>query len=401
MESMELKHRSWQAPGFYCFAVGALAVTVINDGWFGLDAGAFSGDPDTAAKLFEAAYLPAGVIKTSTNAWLVETSAKRILIDAGGSSVLFPDAGRVISNPVRGRNRRDDDRHGDPDASARGSRHRVADARRTAGFSECDGPCQRGRAWLLDVGHGLRDIAGPLQSLLRCRAACDQALCAATDHVQGRRGTCARTYCRDGAGAHRRTHHAADIFAGLRVADLGRSRAQRRVAASGPGAQPSLRSRSCDGRCHAEDSAGDGRDREIAGRGITSLLPGARPCRTSAERIRLRAGIVERRSLLTGACCCPACERHGNRMTMRLGGPEVGLAPQIVDAQRVSLSSGGIVGGRAIVKAIRRDASVCMRVCPVLFAPRRRTLNQMRAESMHASVAVRLQLASFYELTLR
>ncbi len=95
---MELTHRSLQAPGFYRFAVGALAVTVINDGWFALDTGAFSGDAASAAQLLDAAYLPTGIIKTSTNAWLVETGAKRILIDAGSSPALLPDAGRVIHN---------------------------------------------------------------------------------------------------------------------------------------------------------------------------------------------------------------------------------------------------------------------------------------------------------------
>jgi glyoxylase-like metal-dependent hydrolase (beta-lactamase superfamily II) len=87
-----------QAPGVYRHKVGAFEVTVLSDGWLGLDPKIFSGDAAGAAKLLESAFLPKDAVPTSVNEWLVNTGDKLVLVDTGTSNVFAPTLGRMATN---------------------------------------------------------------------------------------------------------------------------------------------------------------------------------------------------------------------------------------------------------------------------------------------------------------
>jgi glyoxylase-like metal-dependent hydrolase (beta-lactamase superfamily II) len=87
-----------QAPGVYRTKVGAFEVTVLSDGWIPLKAELFSGNADGAAKLLERAFLPKDAIPTAVNEWVVNTSDRLVLVDAGTSNVFAPTLGRMPKN---------------------------------------------------------------------------------------------------------------------------------------------------------------------------------------------------------------------------------------------------------------------------------------------------------------
>src|SRR5437667_8865245 len=69
-----------QVPGVYRQKVGAFEVTVLSDGWLPIETKIFSGDPASAEKLLENAFLPKDATPTAVNEWLVNTGDKLVLI---------------------------------------------------------------------------------------------------------------------------------------------------------------------------------------------------------------------------------------------------------------------------------------------------------------------------------
>jgi glyoxylase-like metal-dependent hydrolase (beta-lactamase superfamily II) len=87
-----------QAAGIYRLKVGGFEVTVLNDGWLGIETKMFTGSPDGAAKLLEQSFQPAAEITTHVNEWLVNTPDKLILVDTGTSNLFGPTLGRMTRN---------------------------------------------------------------------------------------------------------------------------------------------------------------------------------------------------------------------------------------------------------------------------------------------------------------
>lgn len=88
-----------QAPGFYRMMLGDFEITALNDGTVDLPmdkllAGAKAGQ---VTKAFDKAYLKAPV-ETSVNAYLVNTGAKLVLIDAGAAGLFGPTLGKLLAN---------------------------------------------------------------------------------------------------------------------------------------------------------------------------------------------------------------------------------------------------------------------------------------------------------------
>jgi len=85
-----------QAPGVYRLKVGAIEVTVLNDGSAALPTKYFSGDPEGAAKLLDAAFVAnKEMAPTTFNEWLINTGDKLILVDTGYSTGAGPKAGKL------------------------------------------------------------------------------------------------------------------------------------------------------------------------------------------------------------------------------------------------------------------------------------------------------------------
>jgi hypothetical protein len=84
-----------QAAGVYRVKVGALEVTVLNDGSAALPTKFFSGDPTGVAKLMEAAFTPGDMAPTTFNEWLINTGDKLVLVDTGYSNGAGAMAGKL------------------------------------------------------------------------------------------------------------------------------------------------------------------------------------------------------------------------------------------------------------------------------------------------------------------
>lgn len=85
-----------QAPGIYRLKIGALEVTVLNDGSAALPTKYFSGDAEGAAKLLDNAFVAnKEMAPTTFNEWLINTGDKLILVDTGYSSAIGPMAGKL------------------------------------------------------------------------------------------------------------------------------------------------------------------------------------------------------------------------------------------------------------------------------------------------------------------
>lgn len=87
-----------QAPGFYRFNVGDVEVTAIADGYIPLETKIFTGDPATGKRMLEADFLPTDAVKTSVNAWVVNTGDRLVLVDMGTGGVFGPTLGKVGAN---------------------------------------------------------------------------------------------------------------------------------------------------------------------------------------------------------------------------------------------------------------------------------------------------------------
>jgi glyoxylase-like metal-dependent hydrolase (beta-lactamase superfamily II) len=85
-----------QAPGVYRMKIGAIEVTVLNDGSAALPTKYFSGDAEGAAKLLDAAFVAnKEMAPTTFNEWLINTGDKLILVDTGYSNGAGPMAGKL------------------------------------------------------------------------------------------------------------------------------------------------------------------------------------------------------------------------------------------------------------------------------------------------------------------
>ncbi len=86
---------SGQAASIYRMKIGALEVTVLNDGTGAIPTKFYSGDPAGAGKLLEAAFTPGEVAPTTFNAWLINTGDKLVLVDTGYSNAAGAGAGHL------------------------------------------------------------------------------------------------------------------------------------------------------------------------------------------------------------------------------------------------------------------------------------------------------------------
>jgi glyoxylase-like metal-dependent hydrolase (beta-lactamase superfamily II) len=85
-----------QAPGVYRLKIGAVEVTVLNDGSGALPTKYFSGDAEGAAKLLNNAFVASKEMAPTTfNAWLINTGDKLVLVDTGYSNAIGPVAGKL------------------------------------------------------------------------------------------------------------------------------------------------------------------------------------------------------------------------------------------------------------------------------------------------------------------
>jgi glyoxylase-like metal-dependent hydrolase (beta-lactamase superfamily II) len=85
-----------QAPGIYRLKIGAIEVTVLNDGSGALPTKYFSGDAEGAAKLLNNAFVASKEMAPTTfNEWLINTGDKLILVDTGYSNAIGPYAGKL------------------------------------------------------------------------------------------------------------------------------------------------------------------------------------------------------------------------------------------------------------------------------------------------------------------
>lgn len=90
-----------QAPGFYKWTLGNFAITSLSDGTFDLpvDQLLIGPEPGEVAAAFELAFakLP---MEMSVNAFLIDTGAQLILVDAGGGSLYGPTLGQTQQNLI-------------------------------------------------------------------------------------------------------------------------------------------------------------------------------------------------------------------------------------------------------------------------------------------------------------
>lgn len=87
-----------QAPGWYRVQLGDFEITALNDGTLDLPVDKLLQQPAAnTLRALQHAYL--GVpLETSVNAYLVNTGAKVVLVDAGTAGLFGPTAGRVLAN---------------------------------------------------------------------------------------------------------------------------------------------------------------------------------------------------------------------------------------------------------------------------------------------------------------
>ncbi|MBO1074695.1 MBL fold metallo-hydrolase [Roseomonas marmotae] len=92
-----------QVPGLYRLRIGGIEVTALLDGHISFQDQALPGlfpgyDAATADRLRQQAFVPAGGIPLAVNAYLVNTGAQLILIDAGAAGALGPTLGQIPRN---------------------------------------------------------------------------------------------------------------------------------------------------------------------------------------------------------------------------------------------------------------------------------------------------------------
>ena len=85
-----------QIVGMYRRGVGDIVVTALLDGYLELDPNMLTGsDPESNAALLEQAFMASGPVKTSINAYVIETGERTLLVDGGAPAALGPSAGKL------------------------------------------------------------------------------------------------------------------------------------------------------------------------------------------------------------------------------------------------------------------------------------------------------------------
>ena len=88
-----------QAPGYYRMMVGAFEVTALSDGFIDLDAGLMKNASQAEIKeLLARMFVGFPKMRTSSNAYLVNTGEKLVLVEAGAGNVFGPTLGRLLTN---------------------------------------------------------------------------------------------------------------------------------------------------------------------------------------------------------------------------------------------------------------------------------------------------------------
>ena len=89
----------FQAPGFYRMMVGQIEVTALNDGFTELSANFLGNAPaEEIRNLLDRRFLSGPKIKTSLNAYLINTGTKLILVDSGMGKAAGPSLGFIMQN---------------------------------------------------------------------------------------------------------------------------------------------------------------------------------------------------------------------------------------------------------------------------------------------------------------
>jgi glyoxylase-like metal-dependent hydrolase (beta-lactamase superfamily II) len=86
-----------QAPGFYRFRLGDFRITVLSDGTYPLDVSTVMSEPKKVRSEMAASHqaLP---VELSINCYLVDTGAKKILVDTGAGELFGATSGHLVAN---------------------------------------------------------------------------------------------------------------------------------------------------------------------------------------------------------------------------------------------------------------------------------------------------------------
>src|ERR1700754_3038076 len=86
-----------QAPGFYRMRLGDFRITVLSDGTAPRDLPKIMSNPGEVRAAFGAAHqaLP---VELSINCYLIDTGAKRILVDTGAGELFGATSGKLVAN---------------------------------------------------------------------------------------------------------------------------------------------------------------------------------------------------------------------------------------------------------------------------------------------------------------
>lgn len=88
-----------QAPGYYRLKLGDYEITALSDGTVALPmAKIYEGIEEKDAETYLAGYFQKNPTETSVNAFLVNTGARLVLIDAGTGDLMGPSLGRLVAN---------------------------------------------------------------------------------------------------------------------------------------------------------------------------------------------------------------------------------------------------------------------------------------------------------------
>ncbi len=86
--------------GCYRFRVGDIRATVLSDGVVGGPPSVYASDAPEAElqAVLRRAFLPTDQMTLNLNTLLIETSGRRILIEAGAGRTMGPNGGRIFEN---------------------------------------------------------------------------------------------------------------------------------------------------------------------------------------------------------------------------------------------------------------------------------------------------------------
>lgn len=88
-----------QVPGYYRLMLGDFEITALYDGFIDLDSKLLKGiDPREAQSLLARMFVKGPQVQTAVNAYLVNTGAQLVLVDAGAAKLFGPGLGHVVDN---------------------------------------------------------------------------------------------------------------------------------------------------------------------------------------------------------------------------------------------------------------------------------------------------------------